>query len=195
MSNTSATGGALVPTATTSRERTEDVLHGLIVGLTGLPGSLLRPRWQSKTPTLPGPDVTWGAFGITSRDMPNFPQVVQLDDDRAQVLVHETLQVLVSFYGPGAEDMAVLLRDALHVSQNREPLYRQGMAFVQAGSVISVPELVAMRWISRVDIPLTFRRGPAAPGRGEEGQRERVISIHTILDVPLCSGHGVTDKE
>lgn len=45
--------------------KTEDVLHDLIAALTGIPGRYVRPRWQPEPPRMPGPDVTWCAFGIT----------------------------------------------------------------------------------------------------------------------------------
>lgn len=66
----------------------------------------------------------------------------------------------VSFFGPDAEDMLLLLRDALRLGQNREELYRANAAFTGAGPVSTMPELVRMGWRQRADCVFTFRKGP-----------------------------------
>ena len=195
MDNTSASGGYLVPAPGLSRRQIEDLLNSLIAALTGIPGSLVRPRWQPDPPEIPERHVNWCAFGIMRREMPNFPQVEHdgEGDGTSRVLTHETLHCLASFYGPDAEDKALALRSGLHVGQNREPLYHEGMAFVEAGELSYLPELGqhSMRWKPRCDLPLVFRRGPAPQGKGQAAEGE--IAVLNIKEVPSCTGNCIQE--
>lgn len=158
--STSATGGYLQLSPVADLEAVEDVLQGLIVGVTGLPGQLVRPRWQSEPPTVPERDVSWCAFGVGELLPQNFPEIRHdgAGEGRDQIVSHEDVPVLVSCYGPRAETLARMLRDGLHIPQNRAALRGHGLAFGHAGGVRYVPELVRGRWLPRADLFLTFRR-------------------------------------
>jgi len=159
MPNTSATGGYLALTSVAPLSIIEDALHDLIAGITGLCGSLVRPRWQPEPPRLPKPGETWCAFGIMDQTA-SFPELRHqgAGDGRDEIITQARLTVLTSFYGPEGDDAVLLLRDGLHVAQNRAALRAHGLAFESAGEVSRLPELVGTRWLSRTDMTIFFRR-------------------------------------
>lgn len=159
MNNTSATGGFLQHSPAQGQHQLEDVLHDVFTGITGFADELVRPRWQPDPPEVPEPDVNWCAFGITQFDPANFPEIRHHGegDGHDELVDYEELQVLVSFYGPLHMVNARALRRGLHVQQNRALLRPAGLAFVKAGVITPVPELVALGWRARADVSLTFR--------------------------------------
>lgn len=158
--NTSATGGFLALSPAPGRVSVEDTLHDLIAGITSLPAELVRPSWQPEPPRVPGSETTWCAFGIIARKPHNFPEIKHQGkgDGFDELISHEEIVVLSSFYGPQGEDMALLLRDGLHIAQNRALLRPAGLAFVSAQEVTFLPEVAGTGWLARADLPLTFRR-------------------------------------
>jgi hypothetical protein len=56
------------------------VLHDMVVGVTGLPASLVRPRWQPQPPTQPSVSTAWCAIGITRYEPYDYPQWTQDED-------------------------------------------------------------------------------------------------------------------
>lgn len=159
MTTTSATGGFLELSPAQGPFALEDVLHDLITGVTGLPGELVRPRWQPDPPEVPEPNVNWCAFGIGQFDPSNHPVIIHHGegDGHGEIVDMEELQVMVSFYGPLHMVNVRAFRRGIYVKQNRELLRPAGLAFVKAGTIVPLPELVALGWRSRADIPLTFR--------------------------------------
>ncbi|GFM37999.1 phage neck terminator protein [Desulfovibrio psychrotolerans] len=160
MPNTSATGGYLALTSVAPLSIIEDALHDLIAGITGLQGSLIRPRWQPEPPRQPKPSETWCAFGIMDHAVSNFPEVrhVGAGDGSDEIITQSRLTVMVAFYGPEGDATTLLLRDGLHVAQNRAGLRAMGLAFESAGDVTRNPELVGNRWLPRSDMTIFFRR-------------------------------------
>jgi hypothetical protein len=137
----------------------DDFLHGVFVGLTGLDGAFVRPRFQLDPPSTPEPGVNWLAFGI-NRSAPDASAYFgQSDGDSITMQRHETVTVAVFCYGPQAAHLADAIRDNLELAQNREELYTQAVGY---SGVISdaqrVPELVKGRWYNRVDLTLAFNR-------------------------------------
>ncbi len=138
-------------------------LQALLVGVTGLPGAMVRPRWQPVTPKQPAPSSDWCAFGVMTIDPDANPALSH--DPSANggkggdtLLRHEQLTVLCSFYGPNGQQNAGLLRDGMYIAQNSEVLHLALTAFVGAGSITTAPELVNEQWIKRYDITLMLRR-------------------------------------
>lgn len=172
MTNTSATGGYLQPNpppapAPLEGQNLLDFLQEVLVGVTGLNGTMVRPRWQSDPPNIPNAGDAWCAFGITSRPSDTFAYVGhitnQANPQGADAMQRqETLHLLASFYDQGssglADEYAALLRDGFQIAQNREVLQRNGFAFVSSGELETVPSLLKERWLYRVDIALTIRR-------------------------------------
>lgn len=162
--NTSSSGGYLLPTVDpVDDDALDDLFAAAVVGLTGLTGDLVRPRWQAVAPRQPAADVTWCAVGVTDED-PDDNAYVEHDPAGAAGLGQDNLSrneeitVLTTFYGPGAKGAAKRVRDGLAIAQNREKLQDSYISFVNADTIRAVPELVNGQWVKRYDLALHFRR-------------------------------------
>jgi hypothetical protein len=168
MTNTSATGGPLLPTADSpvylDDAALDAFLQGWLVGITGLSGTLVRPRWQTSPPAMPERTVDWLAFGITEMVPDANAAFIHHSGDVAnpngydEERRHEVDTLLCTFYGPDAGGYCRLLRDGLWVSQNREPLLLAGMGLVDVGPMRQVPELINRQWYRRYDMQVRIRR-------------------------------------
>jgi hypothetical protein len=172
--NTSASGGYLAPVDLSTPVEDaafEDQLQAMVVGITGLPGDMVVPRYvQGKPPKQPQLTENWAAVGIISRRALGYPAVIhhpgdldlgngQTSHGYDEMQQHEEVQVLASFYGPVAAASALRFRDGLAIAQNREALFLNGIAFVDAGNVIAAPEPMANdQWRMRQDVMVTLRR-------------------------------------
>jgi hypothetical protein len=156
--NTSATGGVLLPTGAVADDDALDaIFQALISQVTGLDGSLVRPRWQPTPPKQPEPKVNWCALGVSTQEGDAGPWIAYDPvADNTDYWRHEGIDVLSSFYGPNAQGMAKMLRDGLSIPQNTESLLP--IRFTSNGPIRQVPELVNQQWIRRADLALTFRR-------------------------------------
>lgn len=161
MANDTSTGGVLTPSAPlpVDDDALDAVLQALVSSITGLDGSLVRPRWQAVIPKQPDPSVNWCAIGIVSSTEQNFPSY---SFDQAALVgtlvAHEEMQALASFYGPQAKGYAQLLRNGLKVPQNTEQLIPFQMRYIDSGAMRNAPEFVNEQWIKRQDLPMRFRR-------------------------------------
>lgn len=167
MPNTSATGGYLPQTSATQTESQalRRFIQTVIVGITALAPEYVRQNWQPNPPPMPAIDVNWCGFGIikqTGDDNAYHDQLYEEVDEEitesADLVRHETLDILCSFYGSGCLDYAGRLRDGFQIGQNREQLFLVGMGFVGASNIIHVPELVNDRFFDRADVTITLRR-------------------------------------
>lgn len=163
MPNDSSTGGYLSPGVASPPLEDLDldaVLQPVVVGITGLPGAMVRPRWQPVVPKQPEPDVDWCAIGVLDIRPEDTPvlQHVPGGEGTDEMVRHELLDVLASFYGPRAGRFASMLHDGLFVPQNREGLRAAGMALIYTGGITPAPELVNQQWVRRMDLTLTLRR-------------------------------------
>jgi len=161
--STSATGGYLSPTSAAPDEDAalDDDLTEAVEGITGLPGDLVRPRWQPKPPKMPAPDIDWCAIGVADDDTtPGYPYLAHdgTAGGSSTQSTAEQMTVLASFYGPNARAFTKLLRDGLFLDQNREQLKLKGLFFVAPGKITAAPELIDAQWYRRYDLPLYFRR-------------------------------------
>lgn len=162
MANTSATGGYLTPTNPLPPDDLDLdlVFQGYVRGITGLPGTMVRPRWQPTVPQTPGPAVDWCAVGVTRTRSQDYPSIQHDGTDDGQDLYtrHQEIDVLVTFYGPNGMRYASLLRDGAYIPQNNEAVGQQGIALVEVQDAFAVPELVNQQWQRRYDLPMKFRR-------------------------------------
>lgn len=168
MSNTSATGGYLPPDPSPSPVPLEDAalvafLQAIFVGLTGLAGSSVIPRWQQTPPNQPAIGGNWMAFGIMNRKADTFAYEIHAPalnsgDGLDYLARNEELEILCSFYGTAADSNAALVRDGFQVGQNREALLLAGMALIDCGDILSVPAIMNSQWSYRVDMPVRIRR-------------------------------------
>lgn len=159
--NTSATGGYVAPlTASLDGDALDDVLQAAVAAITGIPGNLVRPRWEPVPPQQPLAGTDWAAIGVMN-ETPDANAWFGHDptgDGTDKMQRHVDLDVLVSFYGPNARGNVSLLRDGLAIAQNREAVAQSGVSFVASGITRNVPELVGQQWLQRCDLALQFRR-------------------------------------
>lgn len=141
------------------------ILQSLVVGITGLPGNMVRPRWQLVPAPQPEAEADWCAIGVVditpepgTTDTQHFPGA-DMNSGYSQTGEIDTLNVLCSFYGPHARGNALLLRNGLGVPQNREALYFSNMALVEIpGRLTFTPDIVNNRTVRRADLTINIRR-------------------------------------
>jgi hypothetical protein len=166
--NDSSTGGYIVdvPPPPASVEDFQSALQVALTALSGLPGNLVRPRWQPVPPAQPPADVTWVAIGVTmveADEYPFFEHVggVTLSGATAPGYTimqrHQTITVVATFYGPQADAVAAQVRDAFYVPQNYEGLAQVGLKLRTIHDLQRVPELMNQQYIDRADLRMEFR--------------------------------------
>lgn len=175
MANDSSTGGYLQPTAPSpplEDSALDAIFQQLIVGLTGLPGNMVRPRWQPTVPKMPEPTQNWCAIGVTDIDQDFEPTIVHVPDTEGtdKLYRNEILTLLASFYGPAAMQYAAQARDGIFVAQNHGMLVLSGMGLVDVGRLTAAPELLNQQWQRRYDLQFRVRR-----------QVERTYSVLNLL--------------
>ncbi len=163
MSNTSATGGYLSPDPAEpvlEGSELEDFFQTVIVGISGVASTLVRPRWQPEPGNLPDADQTWLAFGITTITPDTYAVELHEPDGEGtdEIWRNELIELMLSGYGPQASTAIARFRDGLQVSQNREALQAEKMNLVDTGEPITAPTLVKDRWLNRIDMRVTFTR-------------------------------------
>jgi hypothetical protein len=173
----SASLGYLAPTASFSYDTAlEDTLQAAVVGLTGLAGKWVRPRWQLEPPQQPAFDQDWVAFGIVRSVVDTFSYDRHDSDTSRSVERDELLFVLHSFYGPNAHGYCERFRDGLEMPQNRDELRIAKIAVVDVGEATILPALLKEKWVKRVDAMVTYRRRTARP-----------YNLLTFLDVDVAA--------
>ena len=194
MANDSSTGGPLVPgsqiTPPLEGASFEDFLQAVIVSLTGLPGAQVIPRWQPEPPDLPprdstGEGVDWVAYGIQEEYPDTYAAIVHHPSvgpapGYDEMQRHETVDLLLSFYGPDADLYTGLFRDGLQIPQNREIFQLNAMGLVDTGRAINVPEMIKGKWWKRLDMTWTLRR--------------QIRRSYPILDLLSAGGSIVVDQ-
>lgn len=163
MTHTSATGGYLQPNVATpplEDASLDQQFQMAIAGMTGLDGSLVRPRWQPVVPKQPEPSVNWCAIGVMAQkaDAGGFIQHHRDGDGFDEYVRHEDIEVACTFYGPNAQQMAAMVRDGIGIPQNIEGLNAVGISFVDCDTIRSVPEMFNQQWVKRYDLMMRFRR-------------------------------------
>lgn len=155
--NDSSTGGPLGPTSAPPPDDLDlDTIIGtLIAGVTGLPGDMVRPRWQETQPRVPDVTETWIAVGVTATMPDDTPvQIHHGEGDGYTILrTFYRLDVLASFYGPKGDAYAKLTRDSFYVGQNREAMRSYGLNLIGFDTIRRVPEIAATQTRRRSDLP------------------------------------------
>lgn len=181
--NTSATGGYLSPVGALIEDADLDAaFQKAVVGITGLAGQYVRPRWQAVAPKQPEPSIDWCGIGVTTQEADQGP-VFNHDgagDGQDEYARHEEIKVDATFYGPHGAGYAARFRDGIAINQNIEALNIDSIAFVSCGQIVSAPELVNQQWIKRFDLTVMFRR--------------RVSRIYPVLNILSAPTAIVNDK-
>lgn len=171
---------------------TDPIPHGLnltqfiqtvLVGVSGIDGTLVRPEWQSAPPKAPDVFVDWIAFGIKNL-VPDANGYLDVNEDEETVSQrHEELEIDCSLYGPNGITLAELIRDGFQIPQNRWGLQSANMDFTSVGAATNVPDLYNERWVGRVKMSVFLRR--------------EVRRVYPILTLVSASGkiHSVVGNE
>jgi hypothetical protein len=146
----------------------------MFVGLSGLPGNLVRPSWQPNPPEQPDIYTNWMAFGVTSitPDAYAFSGFNQSNVNTTQR--HEDLKIKCSFYGPESESLSSQVRDGFQIQQNLAALNAANMGFTSTSEAMHLPDFVNERWIDRFEMYVFLKR--------------EVIRTYPILSFVSASG-------
>lgn len=141
----------------------EDFWQEVLIGLSGLAETLVRPDWQEEPPTQPSRATNWIAFGITIQPSDAYAAQVNLPDDDAREGAegfqrHETLEVGLKCYGPNSGATLRLVRDSIQVDQNLAVLTANGFGFQETTEIIHAPLLAKAKWQQRHDMKIICRR-------------------------------------
>lgn len=183
MSNSSLTGGYLKPNQTTSLPQglsLTQFIQTVLVGISGISGTLVRPTWQQEPPKSAGIDANWIAFGLTEQ-APDANLFTQTDLDGVTHTQRQYgLEVNCSIYGPDALDLASLITDGFQIQQNLDALKKANMGFVECSRASHQPDLLNQRWVNRIVMNIFLRRQinrtyPISSFIGANG------TIHTVV--------------
>lgn len=161
MTNNSSTGGYLLPTSTTPLPgglTLTQFIQSVLVGISGLNGTFVRPRWQESPPKQPDITVDWLAFGI-SFGAPNTNSYVDMDESGNTISQRQQdLKIQCAFYGPDSMDYANIVSDGFQIQQNLEAMSAANMGYASTGEIFQVPDLINERWFTRVEMEVILRR-------------------------------------
>ncbi len=161
MATDSSIAGYLTPVAApVYGDALDDVLQAVIVGLTGIAGNLVRPRWQPEPPQQPAFTTNWVAFGLVRQVDDTFAYVGHdpAGNGSDDVQMDELLYVLHSFYGPDCHALCARFRAGLMVEQNRDALTAANIALMEVQDATHLPALLKERWVKRIDVTVVYRR-------------------------------------
>lgn len=132
-----------------------------IKGITGLPGTHVRVAFQTESPEPPSDGNCWCAFRVLNRKAEPFA-FEGVVNDQYLISRHEEMDILCSFYDKGsngyADYYASVLREGLHLSQNRQPLTLVNMGLIETGDIFPAPVILKQTWLYRMDITFRIRR-------------------------------------
>lgn len=164
MATNSSEAGYLapIPPAPPYDQELEDIFQAALQGLTGLPGNMIRPRFQAKPPNQPGFDVDWAAFSVFVADRQwNAYQHFEPEPEPDGAYVtegNEVLHLSVSFYGPHCDAMRHRFEAALQLGQNLDGLGAYKIKYKQVFDPVILPALLKEQWVKRIDVKAVFHR-------------------------------------
>ncbi len=132
-------------------------LQTVFVGITGLPGPMVRPKWQKEPPKQEELEVSWMAMGIDVA-APDANAYLWPDSDGfTNSQRHETLDVGCAIYGPHALEIYGLIRDGFQIPQNLETMRSVNMGFVEVLPARQIPDFFNERFIGRIQTSVILR--------------------------------------
>ena len=158
MPNDSSTGGFLLPTVVPLDDvQFDNLIHDWIAGVSGLDPTLVRPSWQPDPPPLPDFTVPcWAAFGIL-RVHNDWDAVVQHYAGYSTTLRYQQMELMTTWYGAAAGDVALQFRMGTAINQNQD-LFYPSVKFVSVEDQVTMSENIKGRWQRRVDVTVVLRR-------------------------------------
>lgn len=165
--NTTATGGYLSPAPKVPPLASVppnlsflDFLQSVVVGISGIPGNLVRPDWQPNPPKRPMLDVNWIAMGIEGiqPDFNAYQGYLPFTDPDPFLQRNETVPLVMNFYGPLSYENYGLTRDGFQLTQNLAQLNKAKVPFAYDTPAQHVPELINEEWFDRWRAVFYFRR-------------------------------------
>lgn len=135
----------------------EDIFQGLIVGVSSLPGVMVRPRWQNAPPPMPKISENWCAFGMKNTRSDDGPYFEQNEEDMDSIR-HESIDLLLSFYGPQGQHFANLFKDGLGIPQNIAQIRAHKIKFTGCSEILTAPDFLNNQYVHRYDMTATFNR-------------------------------------
>lgn len=161
MSNTSASGGYILPTSSGPSLGSLtfiQFLQTLFVGVSGFDGKLVRPKWQINPPKMPGIDENWMAFGIAGDNPDTFAYSGMDADGNSDFQRNTRIEIQCTIYGPDAYENVCLIRDGLQITQNLEALQIAKMGLQNTSPAIHAPEKINERYFDRYDFTVILNR-------------------------------------
>jgi len=154
----SATGGYIPPSSGSAYDQElEDIFQAFIVGITSLPGDMVRPRFQRDPPPFPEIGEDWCAFAVKNIKPDDGPYFDQKDETMDSIR-HEELTLFLSFYGDHGQSIANVLKDGLGIPQNIAQLKAQKIKFISTGEIITAPDFLNNQYVHRYDLAAVFKR-------------------------------------
>lgn len=151
-------GPGVVTPALPNRLNLTQFIQTVLVGISGLPGPMVREKWQAEDPKQPDLCVNWLSFGIENAN-PDANASLTTDENGVTTSQrHEELEVSCDFYGPEALAFYGIVRDGFQLPQNRYALSNALMAFVNITSARRVPDLINERFVNRRVTTVNLRR-------------------------------------
>jgi len=161
MSNNSQGAGYLVPTSTQGFPKglsLTQFIQTVLVGVSEIPGTLVRPKYQVEPLSQPDIYTDWLSFGILS-SAPDANAYLNTNTDNSYSMQrHALTEISLSFYGPNALDNYELVRDGFQVTQNLAALKANGLGFVEVTRALRVPDLINERWVDRYESSVILRK-------------------------------------
>lgn len=152
-------------------------IQSWVVGITGLPGTMVRPAFQDEAPIAPPDGNVWAALREVGRTYDTFPYIEHVGpgDGSDKLQRQEQLKFIISFYDQGVESYATRyatrMRDGCVISQNANMLQQHNMLLSHTEDLVPAPALFNNRWQYRVDLPLFINR-----------QVDRVYEVLNLLE-------------
>lgn len=157
----------------------EDIFQAFAVGVTGLQGNLVRPKWQITVGNAPQQNQNWMSYGLALYARQWDAYVGHDPSGTSTVAGSEEWQCTFSCFGPNAQLYASILRDGMSIGQNRDIFEAVKMKFISFAEPVQLPVLLKDTWNRRVDLTGIFHRWV-----------ERTYAVRT-----LASASGSLDNE